>query len=171
VSEAEASPGLLLARLGQGAMRLYRDSLAGTGLKPPHVAALMQLSDDPVGQQALGESTQLDPVKLVGILNDLETAGLVERRRDLQDRRRHIVAITASGRSRLDDVDRASALAEERLLAGLAPAQREQLAALLRLVIATSQVAEVCPGTAEAQAADGPCGVEADPEDDSCGAA
>jgi DNA-binding MarR family transcriptional regulator len=149
---ADLSAGLLLARLGYGAMQVYRDSLEGTGLKPPHVATLVQLRSEPIGQQALGEAAGFDPVKLVGVLNDLETAGLVERRRDCVDRRRHIVAITCAGRERLAAVERASALAEERLLAGLSPPQRDQLAALLRLVIETTQLAEPCPGTKEADA-------------------
>ncbi len=142
----DSSPGMLLARLGSGAMRLYRDSLAGTGLKPPHVATLAQLAAQPIGQQALAEATSLDPVKLVGVLNDLESAGLVERRRDAVDRRRHIVALTCAGRARLADVERAAAGAEERLLAALSPQQREQLAALLRLVVAATELAEPCPG-------------------------
>jgi DNA-binding MarR family transcriptional regulator len=152
----EESAGLLLARLGRGAMEMYRDALVGTGLKPPHVAVLVQLRLEPVGQQALGEATGLDPVRLVGVLNDLETAGLVERRRDAVDRRRHIVAITCPGRARLDEVERASARADERLLSGLDPAQRRQLAQLLQLVAASSQAAESCPGATEPQPGD--CG-------------
>jgi DNA-binding MarR family transcriptional regulator len=155
---ADESAGLLLARLGRGAMEMYREALLGTGLKPPHVAVLVGLRLEPVGQQALGEATGLDPVRLVGILNDLEAAGLVERRRDAVDRRRHIVAITRAGRLRLDDVERASALADERLLAGLDPAQRRQLAHLLQLVAGSSDVAETCPGAT-------------DPEPGDCGAA
>jgi DNA-binding MarR family transcriptional regulator len=130
-------------------MQLYRDALAPTGLKPPHVTTLVQLRSAPIGQQALGEATGLDPVKLVGILNDLETAGLAQRRRDCVDRRRHIVAITVAGRARLEQVERASTLAEEKLLAGLDPAQRGQLAELLQLVMLASQVQEACPGTHE----------------------
>jgi DNA-binding MarR family transcriptional regulator len=130
-------------------MELYRRALAGTGLRPPHVAVLVQLRVEPVGQQALGEAIGLDPVRLVGILNDLESAGLVERRRNVVDRRRHIVAITCAGRQRLDEVERASADADERLLAGLSTAQRGQLAELLNIVAGTSQVAESCPGATE----------------------
>ncbi len=133
-------------------MGLYRDALAETGLKPPHVGILVALLAGPVAQQALGETAGLDPVRLVGILNDLETAGLVERRRDCVDRRRHNVAITCSGRARMEQVERVSALAEERLLAGLNSAQRDQLGALLRLVSETTKMAEHCPGTGEANA-------------------
>jgi DNA-binding MarR family transcriptional regulator len=127
-------------------MQLFRDALDGTGLKPPHVAALAELAAEPVSQQALSEATGFDPVKLVGILNDLEAAKLVERRRDCVDRRRHIVAMTDDGRARLEQVQRASAVAEEKLLRALSPVQRSELGALLRLVIETTAVAEACPG-------------------------
>jgi DNA-binding MarR family transcriptional regulator len=147
---ADASPGLLLARLGSGAVQLFRDALDGTGLKPPHVAALAELAAEPVSQQALSEATGFDPPKLVGILNDLEAAKLVERRRDCLDRRRHIVAITAGGQARLEQVRRASAVAEEQLLRALSPAQRDQLGALLRIIIETTAVAEACPGQRDA---------------------
>ncbi len=151
VPAPDESPGLLLARLGHGAMQLYADALVEVGLKPPHVATLFALRDEPIGQQALGEAAGHDPVKLVGILNDLEAGGLVERRRDCVDRRRHIVAITCAGRARLAAVERASALAEERLLAGLDHVQRAQLATLLRLVRDTTKLSEACPGTAAAE--------------------
>jgi DNA-binding MarR family transcriptional regulator len=114
----------------------------------------MELREHPIGQQALGEATEFDAVKLVGILNDLETAGLVERRRDCIDRRRHIVALTDTGRVRLAEVERAAAAADERLLAGLDTEQRSQLAHLLLLVVEGSRVAEPCPGTAQALAAE-----------------
>lgn len=127
-------------------MQLFRDALDGTGLKPPHVAALDELAAEPISQQALSEATGFDPVKLVGILNDLEAVKLVERRRDCVDRRRHIVAITETGLARLDQVRRASAVAEEQLLRALSPAQRAELGALLRIVIETTAVAETCPG-------------------------
>ncbi len=151
VPRTDIAPGLLLARLGAGAMRLYRSSLKATGLKPAHVAALVELRERPVGQQALAEATGVEPVKLVGVLNDLETAGFIERRRDCTDRRRHIVAITCGGRERLKAVDVASATAEDRLLAGLDRAQREQLAALLQLIVSASGLAEPCPGIREAE--------------------
>jgi DNA-binding MarR family transcriptional regulator len=149
-TEQQPSAGLLLARLSQGALDLYRDALKGTGLKPPHVATLMELREHPIGQQALSEATEFDAVKLVGILNDLETAGLVERRRDCIDRRRHIVVLTESGRARLAEVERASAAADERLLVGLDAQQRSQLAHLLLLVVEGSRLAEPCPGAAAA---------------------
>jgi DNA-binding MarR family transcriptional regulator len=40
------------------------------------------------------------------LLNDLETAGLIERRRDVDDRRRHIVVLTEAGGLRLREAER-----------------------------------------------------------------
>jgi DNA-binding MarR family transcriptional regulator len=62
------------------------------------------------------------------------------------------VAITCAGRARLEAVERASAIAEERLLGGLTHDQREQLGTLLRLVSETSKLTETCPGSAVAAA-------------------
>jgi DNA-binding MarR family transcriptional regulator len=144
--------GFMLARLGEVATGLYRESLKETGLKPPHIAALRALRAEPISQQTLGETIEMDPVKLVGILNDLEAGTLIERRRDTIDRRRHIVDITSRGRSVLETVERAADAIEERLFAGLSPAQRDQLVVLMQLIMETSQVAGACPDSETAAA-------------------
>ena len=65
------------------------------------------------------EMIGVDPSKLVGLLNDLEAEGLIVRRRDPDDRRRHIVEVSKKGRTRL-------AAAEPREIRGRArPPRRE----------------------------------------------
>jgi DNA-binding MarR family transcriptional regulator len=117
-------------------------------LKPPHTAVLVQLrARGPMTQQALGDSLCKDPSNLVGLLNDLEHAGLAVRRRDPDDRRRHIVEISASGRARLEDAERALAAAQDELLAGLDDDERDQLEHLLaRAARATGTAVAWCQG-------------------------
>jgi DNA-binding MarR family transcriptional regulator len=87
-------------------------------------------------------------VRLVGVLNDLEAEGLVSRRRDPVDRRRHIVEMSDLGRARLAAAEGAVAAVEERLLAKLDPEERRQLETLL------GTIAETCePGGNPCQAA------------------
>ena len=65
--------------------------------------ALNHLAHTPgVSQRQFGEAMHLDPNNTVLMLNDLEAAGWAERRRDPEDRRRHVVEITppAARRSR-----------------------------------------------------------------------
>ena len=61
----------------------------------------------------------------------LEEQGLLTRRRDRADRRRHIVAITRAGESRFDEAEQTYEAAQEELLSALDSDQRAQLQALL----------------------------------------
>jgi DNA-binding MarR family transcriptional regulator len=152
-----ANPCLLLAHLGRMAKRRVTDVLDATGIKGPHAFALMQLRDlGPISQQELAEALDLDPSKLVALLNDLESQGLAERRRDPVDRRRHIVEISAGGTKRLADAERAMAKFEDEFLRGLQPDERLQLQGLLgRVAQCLSQE------DAGAHVEDAPCEAEA----------
>ena len=61
---------------------------------------LTNLRDGALPQADLCASMQMDANNTVLLLNDLESKGFVERRRDPADRRRHIVAITDAARRR-----------------------------------------------------------------------
>jgi DNA-binding MarR family transcriptional regulator len=145
-----ANPCLLLAHLGRVAKRRFGEALEPTGLKGPEAFALMQLRDlGPISQQELAETLDLDPSKLVALLNELESDGLAERRRDPGDRRRHIVEISAAGRERLAEAERAMAEFENQFFSGLAPEERLQLQGLLGRVaqcVARDEIEADIPG-------------------------
>jgi DNA-binding MarR family transcriptional regulator len=138
--KAAAHPGILLLKLGRAAQRQCGQALKPSELTPRHLGALYELRGGPQSQQALGDAVGVDPSKLVGILNDLEAESLVVRRRDPDDRRRHIVELADEGRERLAAAERAIAEVEQRLLAGLTEEQRVQLAELLALVAETTDL-------------------------------
>jgi DNA-binding MarR family transcriptional regulator len=128
----------LLASVGRLAAEQLTAALRSNGLRALHLAALAELRRGARSQQALGEATGADPVRLVGVLNDLETEGLVSRRRDPMDRRRHIVEMSDSGRARLTAAEAAVGAVEERMLAKLDPDERRQLESLLAAIAETS---------------------------------
>ena len=64
---------------------------------------------------------------LVAILNRLEDAGLIERRRDRTDRRRAIIALSAHGAQLLAELDRALREIDDTAFATLTRAERETL--------------------------------------------
>jgi DNA-binding MarR family transcriptional regulator len=77
----------------------------------------------------LGGRLRLDSGTLTPVLKRLEEAGLVTRRRDLDDERRVLVAVTAAGRDLQDQVaDVPSRLVES---LGLDTAEFQQLRRLL----------------------------------------
>src|SRR3984957_4734019 len=106
-----------LARVGRRAAEL---SMSPGGLRPRHLIALKLLRDSgPASQQGLADALSLDPSNVVGLLNELEERGLIARRRDPADRRRHIVELSASGEEELGCADARLSRVEDDLLSAL----------------------------------------------------
>jgi DNA-binding MarR family transcriptional regulator len=147
LDELRSSPGLLLALLGQHAMRRLRHAHTQVELTPRQFQLLGLLHDHgPTGQQELGQTMEIDPSILVTLLNPLEADGLLSRQRDTTDRRRHLVTLTAKGRRRLAAAAQAQRDAEDELFAGLDDNQREQLRVLLMALKDT--LSRECPSAA-----------------------
>src|SRR5947209_17640700 len=88
--------------------------------------ALGYIRDHPgTTQQELENGLFMDANTVVLILNELEAAQFSVRRRDPQDRRRHIVELTAAGRRALERADKARESLEDELLAPLSPEERQ----------------------------------------------
>ena len=130
--ELVASTLFLLKRLGFAAKERGFEAYEAAGLHPYHHAILAVLDEeDRETQGEIADALGYDRGQLVGLLDELEDMGLVERERDKQDRRRQIVRATPAGRRALT---KARALAESldaEFLAPLDAREREQLHALL----------------------------------------
>jgi DNA-binding MarR family transcriptional regulator len=124
--------GFLLARHGRVMNVRLRQALAVCNLSPRHGAVLMRLAHaGNTSQQDLLEALAIDASALVAILNELERDGLIERHRDLADRRRHIVAITPSGAKIAHAAERAIDEVEQDAFADLDEAEISMLHTLL----------------------------------------
>jgi DNA-binding MarR family transcriptional regulator len=125
---AKRWPTLLMIKLGRITLHRFSEALEPFGIRPRHVAALIELRDKgELTQQSLCGHLHLDPTNLVAILNDLEQRGYATRRRDPEDRRRHIVEVSKKGLAVIDRISEVMDAVEEELLADLEPAEREQL--------------------------------------------
>lgn len=113
-------------------LRANADSdLHAHGIKMRHVITLTLLRDfGGLAQSELPQALGIDATGVVALLNDLESEGLVERRRSPEDRRRHMVLITKTGRRRLAEIEKVAVRLEHQLL-GL---NAEDLAALNSLL-------------------------------------
>jgi DNA-binding MarR family transcriptional regulator len=132
LEERRSSPGLLLALLGQDAMRRLRNAHTAHNLMPRQFQLLGLLDDHgPMGQRELGQAMATDPSILVTLLNPLEADGYIARNRDPADRRRHVVTLTAKGKRQLERAAKAQRDAEGAIFAGLSSEQRDQLRELL----------------------------------------
>ncbi|WP_251095630.1 MarR family transcriptional regulator [Streptomyces sp. Caat 7-52] len=125
-------PSWLLGRAAARGRALVADALAAEGLKMWHYVVLSAVRDlAPVAQADLGRAVSLDPKDVVGILNDLQSAGLVDRTPDPRDRRKNAVTLTGEGGLLLARCEEAARGANDRLLAPLSAAERDQFMGLL----------------------------------------
>ena len=132
LDERATSAGLLLALLGQHAMRRLRVAHDDQDLSPRQFHLLGLLHDrGAMTQGELGNLMGIAPSVLVQLLNPLEDDGRISRDRDPADRRRHVVTLTSAGKKHLNRAARAQRDAEDELLASLTTNQREQLRQLL----------------------------------------
>src|SRR2546421_7410394 len=129
---AQRWPMLLMIKLGRITMHRDTEALEPFGIRPRHVAALIELRDrGELTQQSLCGQLHLDPTNLVAILNELEERGFATRRRDPEDRRRHLVEVSKKGIALIEKVSEVMDGVEADLLDDLEPAEREQLEGLL----------------------------------------
>ena len=102
------------------------------GFRPPCLGALDVIArHQPVSQRGISDHLGLDASDVVGVLDILEAAGMVERQRDPHDRRRHAVVLTEHGERAAQRFAALRAEATERALADLDDGERRQLVELL----------------------------------------
>jgi DNA-binding MarR family transcriptional regulator len=100
--ELVSSPSFLLKRLGMAAKERALEAYEAADFHPYLHAVLAVLEEGSRETQGeIADALDYDRGQLVGILDELEGRGLVERQRDPDDRRRHVVSLTAKGRTQL----------------------------------------------------------------------
>ena len=125
--------GQLFFRLWRASHTRTAEALDAIGLTPALFALLNVLgARDGAIQQQLSSDMGIDPSAMVTLIDELESAGLAERRRRPNDRRAWEVTITTKGRSTLERARRSATEVEDEVLGGLTAADRDQLLALVR---------------------------------------
>ena len=125
----------LLARANAFSLSTGNAALAALGLRVRSYSVLaLAASGRRPSQRELAELLRLDPSQVVALVDELQRRGLVVREPDPADRRANVVIATDDGAALQIEAAAAVADGRERLLTGLAPAEREQLTALLRRI-------------------------------------
>jgi DNA-binding MarR family transcriptional regulator len=130
--ELVSSTSHLLKRLGFTVKDRSMEAFESTGLNPAHYAVLALLEEEPRETQAMiADALGYDRSHLVGLLDEIEERGLIERRRDPEDRRRHLVTLTPEGKRSLKQLRALVKRIDDEFFAPLDADQREQLHGLL----------------------------------------
>ena len=130
--ELAARLGYLLKRAFLELEDLHAEHLAPAGVNARELTVLMLLDGhEPESQQQAARRLGVDRTTMVGLLDALETKGLVARQPDPADRRRNVLGLTEAGDRSLREARSASDDAERRLLRGLTETEAAQLRSLL----------------------------------------
>jgi MarR family transcriptional regulator, lower aerobic nicotinate degradation pathway regulator len=131
--------GQLFFRLWRALHTRTAERLESIGLTPALFALLNVLgAREGTIQQQLSADMAIDPSAMVKLINELEEAGLAERRRRPGDRRAWEVSITPKGRRTLQHGRRLAGDVEDEVLGGLNSGERRQLLVLLRRALVSA---------------------------------
>lgn len=130
-------PELIGYRLRLAQQAVFSDFATSVpGISPGRVGMLLLIEANPgVTQSRLASAVRRDRSTMVGVLDQLEAKGLIERRRG-EDRRTNGLWLTRAGRGLLVRAKRAIAAHEERVASRLSAAERTQLLQLLARIAA-----------------------------------
>jgi DNA-binding MarR family transcriptional regulator len=143
----EAPPVLVLARLGSIMRRAFALRMAEepwateAGMRPGCFSVLRAVATADVApsQRLLSDQLGIDPSDLVGLIDVLEAAGYVARRRDVADRRRYALEVTAAGEGAMARFDLVASRVADDVFGVLAGPERAELERLLGQVIAAHE--------------------------------
>jgi DNA-binding MarR family transcriptional regulator len=126
--ELRACTAFLLARVGYAIKLSAIEAFEREGFSLYQYSVLAVLGEGAKKTQAaIADALGLDRSQLVGVLDGLEERGLIERRRDPDDRRRHTVRLTADGKRRLVQMRGIVRRIEDSFLAPLDERSRDAL--------------------------------------------
>jgi DNA-binding MarR family transcriptional regulator len=120
--------GLLLSQLGTHAALSFGRKIAGFGISPPHFGMLRWIhANEGKNQRELASHLGVVPSRLVVLLDELETKGLVARERSTEDRRSQQLQLTRKGSQLLEKVERIATAHDADLGSSLTVPERETL--------------------------------------------
>jgi DNA-binding MarR family transcriptional regulator len=122
----------LLKRITNRYIREYEAAAAQHGLTPQQAKALLAL-DEALPMRRVAERVGAEPSNITGIVDRLQTRGLVERQADPTDRRIKLIATTDAGKSVAAELRSHLRFASDPLVALTEP-QRRTLRDLLQLM-------------------------------------
>ena len=130
--QSSPSSAFLLTQIGTHAAQEFARRVAELDLTPPQAGLLRAVALDPGrSQQAIARQLGTPATRLVALVDDLERRGLVQRRRNPDDRRLYAVDLTEAGRALMARIGRVAHEHDNALLDGLDATERERLRELL----------------------------------------
>ncbi len=139
-------PGHLIRRAQQIAVSIFIEECGGLDLTPVQYAALVAVGSHPgLDATRLSALVALDRSTIGNVLERLEGKGLIVRINSPEDRRLKLLHITDAGMDVIGKAEPGVRRTQERLLAPLAPGDRERFIALLTQIVELNNDASRVP--------------------------
>ena len=106
------------------------------GLTPRSHSVLMTAMEGELTQSEIAQQIGLDKTTMVVTVDELEAAGLAERRPSKTDRRARVIAVTRAGRAKAAEGRRVGEQVQQEILASLPAREREALVGGLSRLVA-----------------------------------
>jgi DNA-binding MarR family transcriptional regulator len=131
----KAFAALLLAQVGAHGAKQFAERLSVLKLTPPHAGILRRLVQSPgISQRELATTLGMHASRLVAVLDEMESLGLLIREANAEDRRTYSLQVTAKGRETMEQIAAISQQHNDALCAALNEEERAVLVGLLQRI-------------------------------------
>jgi DNA-binding MarR family transcriptional regulator len=129
-------PGHYIRRLQQIAVAIFLQETEKFNLTPVQYAALETISHVPnIDQKTLARTIGQDTSTIGGVIDRLESRGLVQRNASESDRRVHLLSLTIAGDKALEEVFPLVVQAQERILGPLDSKDRAEFMRIIKMLV------------------------------------
>jgi len=127
--------GYQLRRAQSAVFAEFMQTVAGDQITPGQFGVLILIQENSgLNQSTLAKALGIERSTMVGVIDGLETRGLVERRKSKADKRAHALFLTAHGKKLLRSVEHKIKIHESRIANDLDAEERQTLMKLLRRI-------------------------------------
>lgn len=133
--KAELSFGFLIGDVSRSLKRDFERRVQRMGLTMTQWRAIAHLSRNAgINQAMLADILEVTPITLTRLIDRMEEAGWVERRRDLTDRRAVCLHLTPAVQPLLDQMHNHAKAAHDAAFAGISKTDEESMQHLLEMI-------------------------------------
>ena len=129
-------PGYYIRRLHQISVAIFLQQTEAFGITPVQYAALQTVGNSPrIDQRTLARTIGLDTSTIAGVIDRLESRGLLVRSASIEDRRVRQLTLTDAARQLLAEVAPAMLKAQQLILEPLVQEEQAEFTRLLRQLV------------------------------------
>lgn len=144
--DIDKQPGYYIRRLHQISVAIFLQETEAFGVTPVQYAALQTVGNQPsIDQRTLARTIGLDTSTIAGVIDRLESRGLLVRSASAEDRRVRQLTLTDAARQLLADIGPSMLKAQQLILDPLSKQEQAEFTRMLRKVVTKNNALSRAP--------------------------